>query len=121
MRVGIDSVLVKRFAKMKNFESFLTKYFSEYEISYVMGKNVTKFETIAGIFAAKEAFLKALKIGIGAGISLKLIEVNHNNNGAPYINLDNGLADKLIDHKIEEISISITHTKKTATAICIIN
>ena len=121
MRVGIDSVLVKRFSKMKHFDSFLNKYFTEYEISYIMTKNVGKYETMAGIFAAKEAFLKALQIGIGAGISLKLIEVKHNNNGAPYINLNEELASKLIEFKVDEIKVSITHTKKTAMAICIIN
>ena len=121
MRVGIDSVLVKRFKKMKKLESFLTKYFTDYEVSYIINKNVKKHETMTGIYAAKEAFLKALQIGIGAGISLKLIEVKHNNNGAPYINLNSDLKEKLADQKVEEITLSITHTKTTTTAICIIN
>lgn len=121
MKVGIDTVEVKRFKKMKNYEGFLTKYFTDYEISYIVSKNVKRHETMAGIFAAKEAFLKALQIGIGAGVSLKLIEVIHNNNGAPYINLDNNLKEKLKEHKVEEVALSITHTKKTASAICIIN
>jgi holo-[acyl-carrier protein] synthase len=121
MRVGIDAVVVRRFKKMKNFESFLTKYFTDYEISYIVGKNLKKYETTAGIFAAKEAFLKALQIGIGAGINLKLIEVKHNNNGAPYINLDKHLKQKLQDKNIEQVSLNIAHTKKTAIAICIIN
>ena len=116
MRAGIDAVAVKRFRKMKNFESFLSKYFTDYEISYIVNKNVKKYETLAGLFAAKEAFLKALQIGIGAGISLKLIEVKHNNNGAPYINLDNNLKQKLLDQNVEQVSLSITHTKKNCNS-----
>jgi holo-[acyl-carrier protein] synthase len=120
MKAGIDSVEVKRFKKIKKLDKFLTKYFTDYEINYILSKNKKRYETIAGLFSAKEAFLKALKIGIGAGISLKFVEIKHDNNFAPYININKKINKLEKEHNINEVTLSITHTKKTATAICII-
>jgi|LGOV01.1.fsa_nt_gb holo-[acyl-carrier protein] synthase len=121
MKVGIDSVLVKRFEKMENLDAFLNKYFTEYEIKYINGKGEHKFETMAGLYSAKEAFLKALQIGIGAGISLKSVEIRHNNKGAPFVEITAFLKGFLASQVLKEVSLSITHTKNQATAICIIN
>ncbi|PKK95705.1 MAG: 4'-phosphopantetheinyl transferase [Tenericutes bacterium HGW-Tenericutes-4] len=120
VRVGIDSILVKRFSKLKNLNLFLTKNFTEYEINYINSKNKHKFETMAGIFSAKEAFLKSLQTGLFSAISLIDIEVKHKETGAPYINLSKSAKLVLKDEINSEIALSITHTKKTATAICII-
>ncbi|MGD9901704.1 MAG: holo-ACP synthase [Spirochaetales bacterium] len=119
MQVGIDSVLVERFKKMKNLDGFLNKYFTDYEISYISTKK-EKYATIAGIFATKEAFLKALKIGIGRGVELKNIEIKHTNNGAPYIVKTSFLEGVFAEHNLKQVDVSITHTKNTATAICIV-
>lgn len=119
MKVGIDSVLVKRFEKLKNLDMFLNKNFTEYEKAYIVSKNKHKFETLAGLFCAKEAFLKALGIGVRNGVALNKIEVNHNNNGAPYYKIEEEVLSSL-EVKKENIALSITHTKTSATAICII-
>ena len=38
-------------------------------------------------FAAKEAFAKALGIGISKGLSFNEIEINNNNSGKPFLEL----------------------------------
>jgi holo-[acyl-carrier protein] synthase len=120
VRVGIDSVLVKRFQKIKQLEVFLQKNFTEYERNYLKSKNKHRFETMAGLFSVKEAFLKALQRGMFQNISLIDIEVNHKQNGAPYLVLSKNAKEQLKNENIDKITISITHTKKTATSICII-
>jgi len=69
MLVGIDVLDVVRMEKFVQNEHFLEKYFTEYEIEYV-NKNNRMTQSLAGIYSAKEAFLKALGIGIGGGIKL---------------------------------------------------
>lgn len=120
MKVGIDIVEVKRFKKMKNLENFMNKYYTKNEIGYVMSKK-NKYETLAGLFASKEAVLKAVGIGIGNGLALSSIEIEHNNNGAPIVKENSVIKACFKEHNIKEIAISISHTKKIAVATCIIN
>jgi holo-[acyl-carrier protein] synthase len=96
----------------------LTKIFSAREIDYLRKKNMAA-ETIAGIFCAKEAFFKALGTGLIPSNILAL-EVLHDQYGAPYYRF----SPKLIsEHKIlstAEVKVSISNTKTTAVAMCII-
>lgn len=120
MLVGIDVLDVVRMEKFVQNEHFLEKYFTPYEIEYVQ-KNNRQTLSLAGIFAAKEAFLKALGIGIGGGIALNDIEIRHDNNGKPYLDvLSNKSKIMLKTMSVEEIAISISHADEIATAICIV-
>ncbi|MDY0143685.1 MAG: holo-ACP synthase, partial [Bacteroidales bacterium] len=83
-------------------------------------KNKHKYETLAGLFCLKEAFLKALELGLYSSILLTDIEIKHTNKGAPYIILNEKTKVIMEKENIKNISASITHTKKTAIAICII-
>ena len=120
MKVGIDSVIIKRFQKMKKLTIFLEKNFTKYEKTYIESKNKHKYETLAGLFCLKEAFLKALGVGIYSSISLIDIEINHKEQGTPYIVINEKIKNILEKENLKTISASITHTKKTAIAICII-
>lgn len=106
---GIDIVKIDRFDKIKHKSDFLNKYFCENEISYIESKNFNS-DTIAGIFAAKEAFLKALKKGIDY-CPLNDIEIAHNN-GVPFIVFHNNSS---VD--INNMSLSISHDGNYAIAI----
>ena len=108
---GIDLVEIKRFEKLINNKNFINKYFTLQEVKYINNIN-----TMAGIFAAKEAFLKAIKKGINDYI-IKDIEILHDANKAPYIVLHNQLK-KDIDYK--NISLSISHDLNYAIASVII-
>ena len=108
---GIDLVLINRFKNLINNKRFLEDNFNNSEIDYINKHN--SLDTIAGIYAAKEAFLKALKKGIN-NYSLKDIEILHDNNNCPYINLHNNLKK---DFNINNISISISHDGDYAIAM----
>ena len=108
MRIGIDIQDASRFEKLVGTKK-MQKMFTKSELSYIGSKN-NSLDTIAGLYCAKEAFFKALGTGILHNQLCK-VEVLHDVAGAPYINTD--LTDK-------PITLSISHTKQTAVAVCII-
>lgn len=111
MSNGVDLVLIKRFENIKDNKRFLDNIFLNSEIVY-MEKCNWNLATIAGIFAAKEAFLKAIKKGIN-NYSLKDIEVLHTLDGAPYIVLHNEL---LSITNSNNVCLSISHDGDYAIA-----
>ena len=119
MQTGIDIVKIDRLAKYQDDEKFLNKYFSKTEVEYIKSKQ-NGLQTLAGLYACKEAVLKALGIGIGAGIDLKEISINHNKNGMPYVEIDAKLQYYLNLLNCKDISISISHDGDYAIAICVV-
>ena len=111
--VGIDLVEISRFKDKLNNNSFISSIFNPQEIEYISKHN--SLDTIAGLFAAKEALLKALKKGIN-NYSLKDIEILHDDNKAPYIKLHNEL-NNLYN---KNISVSISHDGEYTTSIVLI-
>lgn len=105
MQCGIDIIDIVRIEKAIEKEHFFNKVFTPYEREYINSK-MDRPATAAGIFCAKEAYVKAT----GTGITKDCfgdIEITHTENGKPIIN------------KIG-CSVSISHTQSTATAIVII-
>ena len=120
MLVGIDVLDVVRMEKFVQNEHFLEKYFKPYEIEYVSKTNRQTL-SLAGLYSAKEAFLKALGIGIGGGINLNDIEIYHDENGKPNLRVLSSTSNIMLKTKnVTEICISISHADEIATAICII-
>lgn len=117
MLVGLDVVNVERFEKLVNNNSFLQKYFTEYEREYIFTRP-KPVETLAGLYAAKEAFLKALGIGIGRGVDLIDIQINHDELGKPFYNVSN--YTKLEKFNFNSSDLSISHTNNVSTAICVL-
>ena len=119
--IGIDLVENERIEKIINKwgDKFLHRVFSDKEIKYC-ARHAQAPIHYGARFAAKEAFLKALGIGMGMGVKLREIEVVHNHNGKPDLVL-RGEADVLIGKReIKQIHLSLTHTKKYATAIVLL-
>lgn len=114
MTVGIDSVEINRIENSIKIPSFLEKVFSLKERELFLSRRM-RLETIAANFAAKEAFSKCLGVGI-FGFSLSEVSVLREASGAPYLELS-GRALALAEGK--SFTISITHTKDTATAVVI--
>ncbi|MDK2801936.1 MAG: holo-ACP synthase [Oscillospiraceae bacterium] len=114
---GIDIVDIDRISSSLKRKNFLTRIFSEEEIKLFKSKNFSH-KTIAGNFASKEAFFKAIGTGI-IDFSFKYISILRNINGSPYIKIDNYLKNK-ININLSNTSISISHEKKYAIASIII-
>lgn len=109
--IGIDIEKVERFKAFNKTK--LNRIFTKNEIDYVF-----KFENptihIAGIWCAKEATIKCLK---NKNIPLKKIEILHEENGAPYINLTPSFEEFLIPNNCSFIDVSISHTDDDACAV----
>lgn len=106
--IGIDIVNIENFSK-KADEKFLNKIFTEDELKYADGKQ-NFMQTFAGIFAAKEAIIKAKNLNI-ASILRKRIEIKHiDSKPLAFVN------DNLF-----EGNISISHDGNFAIAVCIFN
>ena len=101
MNIGIDIVECERVAGLIS-----VKIFSADELTYIHQKH-DALPTVAGIFAAKEAYFKAKGTGIVKS-ELPKVVVKHRENGQPYYAND------------PQSVLSISHTDTTAVAVCII-
>lgn len=114
MRVGTDIVAIKRVERsLEKFgDRFKEKYLNPSEIS-----RSKKSESLAGLWAAKEAVAKALGCGIGKDLGFHDIEIKKDSRGAPYFVLSKE-AQEL--HQIKESSLSISHDSGFAIAVVIV-
>ena len=113
--IGTDIIEISRIENSMKNPKFLEKNFTSTENDYFQNKNMSP-QSVAVSFAAKEAFSKALGTGI-IGFSLKDVELLHNENGAPYINLYNNAKEMLGSGKIH---VSLSHSQQYATAVVVI-
>ncbi len=119
--IGIDLVENNRIEKIisKWGQKFLHRVFSEKEIIYC-NRHIQAAIHYGARFAAKEAFLKALGIGMGMGVKLREIEVVHDEQGKPDLSLRDGAQLLIAQRQINKIHLSLTHTKNYATAIVLL-
>ena len=112
--IGIDMEKISRF---ENFtDEGLTRIFSEKEIEYA-NQFENKLEHFCGFFCVKEAFVKALD---DTAIAYNEIEVLHNENGKPYINITKYINSILREHFKSRVEISISHCREYATAVVLV-
>ena len=113
---GIDIVEIDRICSaINNNKRFIERIFTRNEINYIESKN-NNMNTIAGLFAAKEAVSKALGSGI-SGFKWTDIEIYSEPSGKPSVRLL-GKAKELADKvNISNIHISISHSKENAVAL----
>ena len=117
MQIGIDIQDVETIKRFLDTPK-MARIFTAREIKYIEKKNSAP-ETVTGMWCAKEAFFKA--VGEGVGINQLLdIEIKHTMAGAPYYQLTSSLISKHL-LSTSKLALSISHTKTTAVAVCIIN
>jgi holo-[acyl-carrier protein] synthase len=114
---GIDLVKIERIEKiiMRWGDNFVIKIFTPLEREYCEKKKGNKFQSYAGKFAAKEALLKTLGLGLG-GANWKEIEINNNQLGQPIISTSGKLKNIALAKGVNKYFISISHTKEYAIA-----
>lgn len=110
--VGLDMLSIARMERPMESERFLARVFTPYEREYAAKKGAA---SAAGIFCAKEAFVKAA--GEGLRIPLRDVEVRHGERGEPLIVLHGATAQEYADTNVR---VSITHTATTAAAVVIL-
>lgn len=111
--VGLDLCEISRMEKLLEDERFQTRCFTEQEAAYIQSRGAVAAASMAGIWAAKEAVLKAA--GTGICCSLTDIEIIHDELGAPACCL-HGEAEKQL---AGSYMLSITHEGGMAAAVCI--
>jgi len=102
MNVGIDLVEIERIRKSSQKGRFMERVFSEKESALFLTKK-NPFETMAGHWAVKEAFSKAVKTGV-RDFSLNEISVLRDELGAPYLELTGKKKDAVYDVEFKETS-----------------
>lgn len=112
--IGIDLIEINRIKKsVAQGNRFINRILTETERAFhdTLQTEKRKLEYIAGRFAAKEAFSKAIGTGIGK-LSFQDIQILNADTGAPYIEVQ-GINEN-------KIFVSISHTEHYATAQVII-
>ena len=117
--IGNDIIEIERIEKAISKEGFKDKIYTQREMENIK-KRGNRAETYAGVFSAKEAISKAIGTGVRE-FSLTDLEILNDDLGKPYVVVSEKL-DKIIKSKKEDyqIEISISHSKKYATAMAII-
>ncbi len=115
--IGIDIVEIDRIrdAVKRWGHKFLEKIFNYSEISYCY-KRKNVFQCLAGRFAAKEAFIKALsdlEAGGRAPILKDIVILNHLS-GKPYITVRGYVPEQYV------ISLTLSHERHYAVAMVIL-
>jgi len=105
MEIGIDIVYIPEFMKRMEKDGVLKKVFTFYEL-----RENTRIESLAAIFAAKEAFFKAL----GKKEDWHSVWVEKETSGKPTLHTT-------LLPKSTEVKISLSHEKDYAIAMVLIN
>ncbi|MBQ8201148.1 MAG: holo-ACP synthase [Clostridia bacterium] len=110
--IGLDLCEIGRMQTMLDEARSLRRLFTEAEEAYIRSRGAVAAQSMAGIFAAKEAVCKAL--GTGITFPLTDITVSHTASGQPTVALS-GKAAAFGG----TFMISITHEAGMAAAVAI--
>ena len=121
--IGADIVKINRIKKSIKNKKFIDRLFHKSEINKC-NKNINKADCYAKRFAAKEAFLKALGIGLSKGINFKEILVTNTKLGKPNIKLlgaTQKIVRKILKNKKINIFLTLSDDKPFALATVVIS
>lgn len=116
--IGIDLCEIGRMGEMIAREGFLQRFFTDEERGYILSRGQAAAQTAAGIYAAKEAALKAM--GCGVALPLAQVGVTHDESGAPRYALCGRAAEKMAAMGGRMMHLSITHEGGMAAAVAIL-
>jgi holo-[acyl-carrier protein] synthase len=114
--VGVDLCGVERMAEaLARTPGFAARVFTEAERAYCDRRRRNPAERYAARFAAKEAVLKAMGLGIGA-CGLREIEVVRASSGAPSVALHGRAVALAAERGITGWHLTLSHTDTVAIA-----
>ncbi len=115
--IGIDIIEVYRIREtISRTPRFLERVYTAPERAYCESKGAAAAQSYAARFAAKEAFLKALKTGWRGKITWHDIEITSNNEGVPALKIEGAAQDILKNLGANQIHLSLSHTTEHAVA-----
>lgn len=113
--IGLDIIEISRVDQALLKGNFKNRVFTSNEISYCEGRGKNYKSSFAGIYAAKEALVKAFGTGFIGG-SWQEIEIRKTEMGQPYIILYGYWLKMMKDREVKNIFLSISHSKDNAVA-----
>jgi len=116
--IGVDMVSIPRIGRLleRYGERFSGRVFTPKEWSESGGRS----SFLAGRFAVKEAFLKALGTGLSDGIAWRDVETLSRRSGTPEVHAS-GVAGRLLADRGEvRIWTSISHERENAVAVVVL-
>lgn len=117
---GTDILEVERMAKLAaRGRPYLETLFTAQEIAYCESK-ARPSEHYAARYAAKEAVLKALGTGWRDGLAFCEIEILNDGLGKPQVFLHGKTKEFCDSAQVRGCSISLSHTRKLAMAVAIL-
>jgi holo-[acyl-carrier protein] synthase len=121
--IGVDVVEIGRLARfMQKSRSFATRTFSSNELAAAVAMPQRRREEyLAGRFAAKEATLKALGVGLTRDLRLVEIETVALPSGAPRLNLHGETSKFAISKGVRRLDVSISHEHGFAVAVVMLS
>jgi holo-[acyl-carrier protein] synthase len=117
--IGLDMVEIDRMERVHNLhgERFVRRICLPREVGLREGRALVQH--LAGLFAAKEAVLKALGTGWAAGLGFSQVEVMKQESGAPAVRLHGRAASHAAECGVAHVHLSITHDGAYAAAVAI--
>lgn len=115
--IGVDLCEVGRMERAIAREGFLMRFFTQEERDYIASRGAMGAQSAAGLFAAKEAMLKAL--GVGLAVPLREAGVTHDAQGAPRAALTGAAAARLAALGGRTMHLSISHEGGMAVAMAV--
>lgn len=118
--IGIDIVELPRIARLhaRHGEAFERRFCRSGERLERHGEALVQH--LGGLFAAKEAVLKALGTGWAQGLGLLQVEIVRRAGGAPDVRLHEAAALRAAALGVERIHLSITHERTHAAAVAVL-
>lgn len=114
--IGLDAVEIERFRRvLTRTPGVALRLFTDEERAYAAGF-ADPAPRLAGRFAAKEATMKALGVGLGA-FGFTEVEVVRGPSGAPSLRVSGAAAALAAERGVTSFRVSITHTDVSAHAV----
>jgi holo-[acyl-carrier protein] synthase len=121
MHIGIDIVEIERIrtAAKRSGEGFMLRVYTPKEIQYI-GNPEENAGRAAGIWAAKEAAVKALGTGFQHGVLFQDMEIAYEEMGRPYLVFSGKFRDLMQQSGLSAASLSISHCGTHAVAAVVL-
>ena len=119
--LGIDLCDISRIERtLAKSEGFLARYFTQEERAYLNAREQSLSQSAAAMFAAKEAFLKALGVGLSGGVAMGDVGIAHDALGCPAYALGEKALAQMRAKGASVAHLSLTHDAGIAAAVCVL-
>jgi holo-[acyl-carrier protein] synthase len=118
--IGLDLVEIGRIAAaiQRHGNRFIERFCRQREVRAISNPTVLA-QHVAGLFAAKEAVLKALGTGWAEGLTPKQVEIARDAHGRPRVMLHDAAQHRAEEMGVERFHLSITHDHGVAAAVAV--